>query len=250
MITNSDIFHALCEMAPLTLQMDFDNAGFLLGRKEAEVSRVLLSLDLTPAVVQEAVEQSAQLVITHHPLIFRPIRSVCNEKLLRLVENGIAVISMHTNLDIAHGGVNDVLLECLGGTGDEPLDDAGCGRIGELPQAMSMTDFAQHCKEMLQANGLRYYDAGRPVQKLAVMGGAGGDCVNLAFDRGCDTYVTADIKYDRFLEAAELGLNLIDAGHYCTEAPVMPVLCRRLQALFPQIDFLMTHTHGQLIRFL
>ena len=132
MIKVRDIFDKLREIAPLEYQMGFDNSGFLLGRADSEVERVLLSLDVTEKVVDEAIELGAQLIVSHHPLIFSPLKSIRDEKLLKLAENGISVISMHTNLDIAKGGVNDVLLRLLGATGDEVLDDEGCGRVGYL----------------------------------------------------------------------------------------------------------------------
>ena len=156
---------------------------------------------------------------------------------------------MHTNLDIALGGVNDVLISALGATAERGLDEENCGRIGTLPEPVSMEEFLIRCKETLKTKGLRYYNAGRPVQKLAVMGGAGGDSVERAFDLGCDTYVTADIKYHQFLLAAELGLNLIDADHFCTENPVMAALQGLLKNTFPEVDFALSETHGQVVDF-
>ena len=112
-----------------------------------------------------------------------------------------------------------------------------------------MEEFLVRCKETLKTKGLRYYNAGRPVQKLAVMGGSGGDSVERAFKLGCDTYVTADIKYHQFLLAAELGLNLIDADHFCTENPVMAALQGLLKNTFPEVDFTLSETHGQVVDF-
>lgn len=250
MTTVKDIYDFLCAAAPLELQMSFDNSGFLVGRSDREVKRALLSLDVTADVIDEAIEQRAELIISHHPVIFSAIKKLTDDKLLRLIEKSIAVISMHTNLDIADGGVNDVLLSLLGAECDEALDGDGCGRIGELPSAMNFDDFLNICKSRLNSKGLRYYSAGKPVKRLAVMGGAGGDFAALAFEKNCDTYVTADIKYNRFLEAAEMGLNLIDADHFCTENPVMPVLKKRLCAAFPNVEFNLSAVHGQIISFI
>lgn len=244
-----DIFNELCSYAPLELQMGFDNSGFLFGREEAAVSKALLSLDVTPAVVDEAAELGAELIISHHPLIFSPLKSVTDEKLLKLAANNISVISMHTNLDIAQGGVNDVLMGALGASVDAALDQDDCGRIGSLPVAMSMEEFLGLCKTVLKSKGLRYYDSGRPVEKLAVMGGSGGDSVETAFRLGCDTYLTADIKYHQFLQAAELGINLIDGDHFCTENLVMPVLAERLAGCFKELSFIVSARHCQLIDF-
>lgn len=245
-----EIYEYLKELAPLELQMDFDNSGFQLGRLDAEVNKALLALDVTEEVVGEAIELGAQLIISHHPLIFSKLRSIMDTKLLRLAENRIAVISMHTNLDIAAGGVNDVLITLLGARADGPLDPDDCGRVGELPEAQQFDSFLRFCKTALDSKGLRYYDAGRPVKRLAVMGGSGGDYIGCAVEKGCDTYVTADIKYHQFLEAKELGINLIDGDHFCTENPVIPSLCEKLRHEFPDVCFTVSARHGQVISFI
>lgn len=246
----SDIYNYLCRMAPLQLQMDFDNSGLLVGRPEREVNKAILALDVSPDVIAEAIESKAQLIISHHPLIFSGIKSVTDKKLLDLVENGIAVISMHTNLDIAPGGVNDVLLSLLGAKCTDVLDEAGCGRVGFLENQLDLNSFLVNCKKLLACNGVRYYDAGRAVKNIAVMGGSGGDAIDAAFNKGCDTYVTADVKYHQFLKAAELGLNLIDADHFFTENPIIPVLCERLKAVFSDVDFSVSKKHEAIIKFL
>lgn len=245
-----EIYEYLKDLAPLELQMDFDNSGFQLGRLDAEVNKALLALDVTEEVVGEAIELGAQLIISHHPLIFSKLRSITDTKLLRLAENRIAVISMHTNLDIATGGVNDVLITLLGARADGPLDSDNCGRVGELPEAQQFDSFLRFCKTALDSKGLRYYDAGRPVKRLAVMGGSGGDYIGCAAEKGCDTYVTADIKYHQFLEAKELGINLIDGDHFCTENPVIPSLCEKLRHEFPDVCFTVSASHGQVISFI
>lgn len=249
METVKNIYSELCRIAPLELQMGFDNSGFQFGRETAEVSKVLMALDITAEVVDEAAAIGADLLISHHPLIFSPLKSITDEKLLKLAANNISVISMHTNLDIVQGGVNDVLIEALGATADAPLDEQDCGRIGSMPEAMSMEKFLAVCKAVLNTKGLRYYDSGRPVEKLAVMGGSGGDSVETAYRLGCDTYLTADIKYHQFLQAAELGINLIDGDHFCTENLIIPVLAEKLRNRFENVNFLVSKAHHQLISF-
>ena len=251
-----ELYDYLCELAPLSLQMEFDNSGFQIGRLQAPVSKVLLALDVTDAVVEEAISLGAELIISHHPLIFHAPRSISDadpgtERLLKLAENHIAVISLHTNLDIAEGGVNDVLLRLLGAEPEKglALDPDGCGRVGTLLEPTPLAQFLVLCKERLSTNGLRYYDAGKPVSQLAVMGGSGGDCVDAAFKLGCDTYVTADIKYHEFLRAQELGINLIDGDHFCTEAPVIPNLREKLAKHFPELDFTVSKSLRQTVRF-
>lgn len=248
-----EIFETLSAWAPLELQMDFDNSGFLVGRKEKPVYRALLALDITDEVIDEAVSLGADLIISHHPLIFHPLKSLTGQgpgrKTLLLAENGLAAVCMHTNLDIAEGGVNDVLIRLLGAEPEGPVDAYGCGRVGTLSESMPLEHFLQRCKERLHANGLRYVDAGRPVHRLGVIGGAGGDEFRDALEKGCDTFVTADVKYHVFLEAAEEGVNLIDADHFCTENPVIPVLAQRLRDAFPQVDFTVSSKHRQVISF-
>lgn len=254
MITVQDIFDTLCRLAPLDLQLDFDNSGFLVGHPDKEVSRVLLTLDITEPVVDEAIAKGVQLIISHHPLIWDPLKSITSSgegaRVLRLIEHQIAAICMHTNLDIANGGVNDVLMQKLGGEVEGPLDKDGCGRIGHLAGQISLEEFLLDCKRILKANGLRFIDSGRPVYKLAVMGGAGSHAIEDAFLAGCDTYVTSDIKYHQFQQAQDLGLNLIDADHFCTENPIIPVLADRLRADYPEISFIVSEVHNQLIQFI
>lgn len=251
----NDVYSYLCELAPLEKQMSFDNAGFQLGRSGNEVHRALLALDVTDDVVREAEELGAELIISHHPLIFTPVKNLTDcdaghRRLLELAAKDIAVISMHTNLDIAEGGVNDVLIRALGAEPECALDTNGCGRVGTLSEEKDMESFLKQCKAALRVKGLRYYSAGRPVHRLAVMGGSGGDCVDDAYTKGCDTYVTADIKYHQFLHAAELGINLIDADHFCTEDPVMYSLRDKLSARFPETEFAVSAVHHQIIDFI
>ena len=247
----SDVYDYLRGIAPLELQMDFDNAGIQVGSLEQEVGKILVALDITNAVIDEALALGAQLIVSHHPLIFGGLNNVTAEgkgaKTLRLARAGISAISMHTNLDIAQGGVNDVLIELLGANSEQGLDADNCGRVGELPEPMEFMAFAKMCREKLNVQGLRYYNAGRPVKRLAVMGGAGGNEVQAAFDKGCDTYVTGDVSYHQFQLADELKINLIDADHFCTENPIVPVLARRLDERFPAVEVTVSKVHHQIV---
>ena len=254
MTTVNDIYSYLCGVAPLSLACEWDNPGLLVGRADREVRRVLLSLDVTSDVISEAVQKDAELIVSHHPVIFTPQKSITDRDadgriLLSLIENRLAVISMHTNLDVAEGGVNDVLLSLFGAEPQGVLDEDGCGRIGLLPEEYSIQSFLSLCREKLNTAGLRYYDAGRPVRRLAVMGGAGGDSVERAFALGCDTYLTSDVKYHQFLLAKELGINLIDGDHFCTEAPVMPALAEKLADAFPELNCMLSERHRQTVSF-
>lgn len=249
-----DVFQTLCQLAPLELQMDFDNSGFLLGHGDEPITRALMALDVTDAVIDEAICVKAQLIISHHPLIFRPLRSVTDgspegRRVLKLIENRIAVISMHTNLDIVEGGVNDVLMESLGIQTESALDEDGCGRVGVLDAKLTMQEFLPRVKETLHCDGLRYIDAGKRVYRVAVMGGSGADSMDRAAALGCDTFVTSDIKYHQFQMALDLGLNLIDADHFNTENPMIPALAETLAGKHPEVHFLISAVHHPIIRF-
>lgn len=254
MTTVWDVLQLLDQKSPVSGKMDFDNVGLLVGRSSAEVKRVLVSLDITEDVVEEAALYHAELIVSHHPIFFE-LRSVTDstgsgQKVLALAENHIAAICMHTNLDAAEGGVNDVLMSVLGGTVTGILDPkTHIGRVGKLPQPMNFQDFLIRTKAVLSSSGLRYHDAGRSVEHIAVCGGSGGGDIPLASAAGCDTYVTADVKYDQFLEAKRLGINLIDGDHFCTENVVVAVLKDWICKAFPGIAVEISRIHRQTAQF-
>lgn len=240
MVKVKDIYQYIDSVAPFATQMDFDNAGLLVGSEDMDVSRVMVALDVTAQVVREAARKRCQLIVSHHPIIFHPLKAVdpsdpIQGVVTQLIRKNIAVISAHTNLDIAPGGVNDVLMERLGvktmGVLEE-MGDGGMGRWGELPQAMEPKAFAAHVKKALGTKAVRAVPGDRPVKKVAVCGGAGGDMVELAARMGMDAYVTADVKHHEFLAAQALGITFLDAGHYATENPMMSVLADRLGGAF------------------
>lgn len=265
MATVREIYQYLDGLAPFSLQMDFDNAGFLVGRGDRTVDKVLVSLDITEEVVAEAAQLGCQLIVSHHPVIFFPAKSVTDATpdgriLLSLVEHSIAAVCAHTNLDAVCGGVNDALARKLGLTNIEQLKQDGVdssgrpygiGRVGNTAGVpMYAPAFAAFVKETLGANGVRFVDARRPVRRVAVGGGACADMLKDALALGCDTFVTADVKYNGFLDARALGVNLIDAGHYPTEQVVVPVLAKWLTDGFPKVKVLTTQTHKEVFSYL
>lgn len=253
MVKISEILQYLETLAPLDLQTDFDNSGLLLGDPDREISSLLLALDVTDRVIKEAADKHCGLIVSHHPLIFHPIKNLTlrpeTRKIFELIKNDISVISFHTNLDIADGGVNDVLLSKLGAVRIDSLDHQCCGRIGEYREEIDFSSFLALCFQTLQEKGLRYYYAGKPVKRIAVMGGAGSAAIMDAFRKDCDTYVTSDIKYHDFLLAEELKINLIDADHFCTENPVMFLLESVLSARFPELSVIFSQDHSGIIDF-
>lgn len=248
MPTVGQIFARLQAKAPVETKMDFDNVGLLVGSPDWEVKKVLLSLDITAPVTEEAKELGAQLVVSHHPLFFslKNIGSLDPQgvKAMNLLTGRVAAICMHTNLDAADGGVNDALAAKLGIQDAVPYEPDHVCRVGTLPEPMALPEFLKKTRDALSCNGIRYVDGGKPVHKVALCGGSGGSMLEETALTGCDTYVTSDIKYDVFLRAKELGLNLIDAGHFNTENVVIPVLKRWISEAFPEVEVIISG-HGQ-----
>ena len=249
MTTVSDILKFVETLAPRDLKMDWDNVGLNCGHLDRPVSKILVALDPFTHVCREAKEIGADLLVTHHALIFKPgfitDRDVQGRNTLFLIENGIAHINAHTNLDQAPGGVNDVLAAKLGLENVEivnPVNGIGLMRCGDVTE-QSLENFLSAVQENLHCDGLRYVDGGKPVRMVAVGGGscAGGMMEVLA--AGCDTFVTADCKYNQFWDAKDLGMNLIDAGHFHTENPVVEVLAEKISAAFPEIEVRISETH-------
>ncbi|MCI9309882.1 MAG: Nif3-like dinuclear metal center hexameric protein [Lawsonibacter sp.] len=249
--------------APFETQWDFDNSGFQVGRRDQEVTKILVSLDITREVVEEAAQLGAQLIVAHHPIIFHPVKSVIDrtptgEILLALIENKIAAICAHTNLDAARGGVNDCLAKALELTEIGQLCQAGVdaqgrpygiGRVGTVHRpGLSAREYAAFVKERLNAANVRFVGGGKPVQRVAVGGGACGSMLEDVVAQGCDTFVTADLKYNQFLDAKALGLNLLDAGHFPTENVVCGPMVRWLSEAFPKVEVRLSEVHREVYK--
>ena len=239
--TVNDLVELLEELMPSSLAEDWDNVGLMVGRKGKTVKRILLALDLSKEVVEQAIAQKIDMIITHHPAIFKKLKRVVDndwqqDLLLTLMENGIAVYSAHTNLDCVSTGVNDVLAKLLKLEDADILDDSnGLGRIGCV-EKMTLADYAQFVKTALKADYVIVGDAGKQVHKVAVCGGAGSDLIDLALAKGADTLVTGDVKYHSAQQAVFSGLNIIDAGHQPTELPVLDKLADRLSMRLVERD--------------
>ena len=254
MATVGEIEQTLYNLAPHPLAQSWDNVGLLVGSPDQMVKKVLVSLDITEAVADEAHSWGAELIVAHHPVIFGGVKSVTDRDptgrtLLRLIRCGLSAICMHTNLDVAAGGVNDLLAGALGLADTAPAEENGIERVGILPEPLPLPDFLARVRETLGPNGLRYVDGGRPVRRVAVGGGACGDFFPRAAAMGCDTFVTADVKYHQFLDAKAMGLSLIDAGHFPTENLVCPMLARTLGGAFPELEVRQSACHSEIIQY-
>ena len=232
-----DFVNIMSEMIPARLAEDWDNVGLQVGRNEKEVKVILCALDFSPEVLEQASQLHADIIVTHHPAIFRGIKQFTDQDwhsalLLEAARKDIAVYSAHTNLDSVAGGVNDVLAKLLnlenveGLSGEDTLE--GIGRIGVLKEAVELKVFAENVKKALRLEHVTVIPAGRPVRKVAVCGGSGMDFLDCAVQAGADTYVTGDVKYHDAQEAKGKHINLIDATHQGTELPVVNELADRL----------------------
>lgn len=256
MTTVSDILEFMESVAPQSGKMSWDNVGLLCGSREKEVRKILVALDPFEGVAAEAAEIGADLIVTHHPLIFVPISNVTDEtsigRTIRiLVKNDICAINAHTNLDVAIGGVNDVLAETLGlqDIAVVPAAESDCLLRGGTVEAQSLETFLRSVKTALCTPVLRYADGGKEVRKVAVGGGACSDMLADVAFAGYDTFVTSDCKYNGFWDAHDLGLNLIDAGHFYTENPVVAALAEKLRNAFPGVSVEISRTHKDIMKF-
>ena len=229
MTTVGEILTFLEMLAPRSMKMDWDNVGLLCGGKNRPVTKILVALDPFEDVCEEAARWGAELILTHHPLIFSPLKSVTDDTAIGravqlLCAHGISAINAHTNLDCAPGGVNDCLAQTLGLKDVQVIAPAGIDELGRpwgllrqgVVEAQPLSEFLPKIKSALNCEGLRYVDGGKPVRRVAVGGGACASELQDAVKAGCDTFVTADAKYNQFWDAHDLGLNLIDAGHFAT----------------------------------
>ncbi len=225
-MTVKELYSRFTERIPEELCEEWDNDGLMCcADSSSEVSRVLCTLDVTEEIVDYAIEQCFDLIISHHPLIFRPISAVNEDnhtarKVIKLVESGISVFSFHTRADKVDGGVNDLLCDLLGMFDTRILSTDLIGRVGELDEEMTLEDFAYKVKDITGSDAVRYADGYNMVKRVAVVGGDGKDFVDAAIAAGADTYLSGRISYNIMEEASERGINLVEAGHFFTEQPV------------------------------
>ena len=234
-----EIYGYLKELAPLELAEDWDNPGLLVdcGRP---VGRILTCLDITGPVVREAQEKGCDLVVSHHPVIFRPLKALQEGHVpCLLLKAGISAICMHTNLDAAPGGVNDTLAQRMGLREVEPFAE-GMGRIGWIDE-MSAHQLAQETARVLHAR-VQWADGGKPIRRLALITGSGGSMPEDAIRAGADALLTGEASHHAALDALAAGVTLVAAGHYATEFPVAQTLATRLGDRFRNLEVLVSET--------
>lgn len=244
-ITVQHAAEVMNRIAPRALAEEWDNPGLLVGSFDAPVEKIFVSLDVTDEVVEAAVDFGANLIVAHHPIIFRAVKNFrtdlpLGKKLATLIKNDVAVFAAHTNLDSATGGVNDVLAEKLGlldvqNFGDEEIS---LGRIGRLQSKMTARDFALHVKKSLNAEFVRLVDAGDfEIERVGLCSGAGSEFISKAKFYGAQAFVTGDLKYHEAQSAIENKIHVVDAGHFATEFPIVHALAEILRAEFERLDY-------------
>ncbi len=254
-----NICEELFKFAPLDSMMKWDNAGLLIGDKEREINKILLALDCTNSVIAEAKNISADLIISHHPLFFDLGRSLVKgnhiaDKVIDLVKSDIAVIAMHTNADIAEGGVNDMLLEQI----ELPIKEKGIvvgkedgieyniGRYAVLERKMPIEEFAQIVAESTNCTSLRCV-GNTDVEKFAVGGGACSSFAKAAYSMGCDTFITGEVKHHTYLMAQEMGKNILDIGHFESERMLVKALEKLLKNAFDGVEVVVSESFDDFI---
>lgn len=242
----TDFMAMMEEIAPQTLAEEYDNPGLNIGTTRTEIRKVLVALDCTLTTAREAVELGADLLLTHHPLFFEGVKHMLPDDpetaaAMLLIKHDIAHFSAHTNFDAAKGGVNDCLASLIGLERVAPIPGDELGRMGELIDAKSARDFAKQVARALNTP-VQLADAGVPVKRLALVGGAGGSDIYAAKAAGADTFVTGEAKHHQALHAVQMGMNLIVAGHYETECIALAPLIDYLQARSIDVQYTLTHS--------
>ena len=238
----ADILEYLDTLYPQNTACDFDNVGLLVGDRFATVKNVLVALDCTHQAVKSAISQDCNLIITHHPIIFEPLKTVTKGSVVyELIKNQISVISVHTNLDIGDGGVNDCLCKTIGLENVNKFTSSDGFLLREgIINPLSADDFAKHLKTVLGTN-VRYVDGDKKINKVLVCSGSGGEFITEAISYDYDALVTSEVKHHQFLLAADNSVSLFDAGHFYTEDIVIEPLKDLLKSKFIDTSFFTYH---------
>lgn len=245
MKTVYDIYKFIDSFAPFKSAFDYDNCGILVGDKDTKITKALLSLDITDKTAMEAKNRGAQLIISHHPVIFDPLKNVdSNTPVFYLVQNGISAICAHTNLDVSESfGTNTCFAEKLELKNIKGMDKDNKGIpqwfLGELEKAYSADEFARFVKEKLSCNYVKYNGSSKKIQHVGICTGAAAEYFESA-SLYSEAYVSGEVKQHQFVKAQNMDFTLIDAGHYETEIIVIEPLSKKLSLAFSDIEFMIS----------
>lgn len=241
-ITVEQVLKFLGTIAPMNTAESYDNVGLLVGSGADEVTGVCTCLDITNEIIDEAAKKNANLIVSHHPVIFDPLKKVAaGTPVYNLIKNGISAICIHTNFDMCEGGVNDALIELLGFESCGVLEAVspnglGFGAVCDLSFGFTAKGLAEHCKNALFLESVKYSSASKnEIHRVAVCSGSGGSFMQAAIEKGCQALITGDIKHNLWVEAQNSGFVLIDAGHYGTEKCASHRLAALLSRAFAEV---------------
>lgn len=248
-----DIILEMEKFAPHYLKEDFDNVGLMVGDREKEVKKVLLALDCTLDVITEAKEKKIDLIITHHPLIFRKPSSITTDtlqgkKIIELIKNDISLYSSHTNLDSSVEGLNVTITKLLGFNTSELLSvnkndtKAGLGRIVDLNEEKPLADIIDIVKSNLKISNLRIVRGKDKIRKIAIINGSGQDFISKAVSKGADCIITGDTTYHFASDYKEMGISILDIGHFSSEWLVFLKVMENITMKFNDVEFIVSNT--------
>jgi dinuclear metal center YbgI/SA1388 family protein len=260
--TVHDVYTAIDSLAKFSTQEKWDNSGLLVGDYNAKVSKVLVALDITNAVVDEAISLHCDLIVSHHPVIFDPLKSIdTNNSVYRLIQNGISAICCHTPLDVCLNGINDILYQLfknpLSLCDDvSPIEDVnhtglgdGFGRVCSSSTDLSHKEVALTLKKLLGCSVVKYVPNDRPIRKVAFCSGSGGSMLEDVIALGADVFITGDVKHDRWIYAKDHGLALYDCGHFHTENIVTPFLRQYIFASVPNVEVFVAQSSRDVVKY-
>ena len=231
MVTVEKIYNYIDSIASFDIQEEWDNSGLLVGDKNAEVSKIIFALDITSNVINQAIDCGVELIITHHPIIFKPVSNVLSDSLIyKLIKNNISIICAHTNYDKAINGVNDILCKTVGFDSFNKIENT-CLNVAELYREISADDFVKRVKNSL-GGSVRFNSTNINIKKVAVCSGSGSDYLSLSKELNCDALLTGDASHHAFLDANEMGILLVAAGHFETEMIAMEPLMNKIKNQF------------------
>lgn len=262
----SDIINIMEEYAKPTYAENWDNIGLMVGDENSIIKKILIALDITDDVIEEAINKNCNMIITHHPFIFKDIKSikssdVLGKRIIKLIENKINVYSAHTNLDVAKNGTNDTFANLLGLKNIENLfppkaeEKYGLGRTGELDKSIKFSEFIKKVKKAIGLEKLVVCgELDANIKKIGICTGSGGevDFISQAIKTKCDVYITGDLKYHNSQFGKDLGICLIDATHYASEVIVVPTICDYInkcaKRLNMNIECIESEIDGQILK--
>lgn len=257
MIKIKDIYSYIDIISPFNLSEEWDNTGIILGDPDQLVQNCLVTIDITKDIISHALDNNVNLILSHHPLIFNPIKNILSDTLeYSLIKNNIAVISAHTNLDKAPEGISYQLAKALklnniitlDGKPDDTINNIGFCKLGELDFRLTATQFLYHVKKCLNLDSIKYTLGKDEIKTVAVISGSGSSMIKIIYDKA-DAFITSDVKHNILLSAYHQNLMLLDIDHYKAEYVIIDPLIKKLKSKFNSIKFINSNELGKTVKY-